>query len=138
VRNDANLRFGAGATVGKQPQRRVGHHDHEIGVAAERLEHARLVPRRQREDGVQGQDERLGELFRQREDVLAVATAEDAVLVLEENHVDVAPSEDARRADVVAAGCLGDRRDQTGPLRPRRVVHHDDLRDRCDLVEAVQ
>ena len=53
-------------------------------------------------------DERLCELAGERQHVFAVSSAEDAVLVLEENDVDVSPTERTRRADVVAARALRD------------------------------
>jgi hypothetical protein len=71
VRDDPNLLLGAGVAVDEQPQGRLRQHDHEIGVAAQRFEHVRLVRCRLRENRVQRHDERLGELLRQREDVLA-------------------------------------------------------------------
>ena len=83
--------------------------------------------RRLREHGVQRDDERLRQLLREREHVLAVAAAEDAVLVLEQHDVDVEPPEHPRGADVVAADGLRDRREQrraaagaTARSRPRR------------------
>ena len=72
--------------------------------------------RRLRQHGVERHDERLRELLGQRDHVGAVATAEDPVLVLEEDDVDVQPAENSRRADVVAADGLGDRGDETGAL----------------------
>ena len=75
-------------------------------MIAQCSEDARLVPRRLRKNGVQRHDERLRELLRKREDVLAVLAAEDAVLVFEEHDVDVASSENTRSAHVVTARCL--------------------------------
>ncbi len=51
---------------------------------------------------MQRHDERLRELRDEREHVLAVAAAEDPVLVLEQDDVDVEPAEDPRGAHVVA------------------------------------
>ena len=86
--------------------------------------------RRLREHGVQRDDERLCERFGERQDVLAVGAAEDAVLVLEEHDVDVEPAEHARGADVVAADRLPDRREERAPLRARRLVQDRDDVDR--------
>ena len=85
---------------------------------------------------MQRHDERLRQLLDERRDVLAVAPAEDAVLVLQQDDVDVEPAEDARCADVVAANALRDRRDEARALRPRRLVDDHDLLDAVDLVEA--
>ena len=67
------------------------------------VEHLGLMRRRLRQHRVQRDDERLRQLLGEREHVLAVAAAEDAVLVLEQDDVDVEPAEDPRRAHVVAA-----------------------------------
>ena len=58
--------------------------------------------------------------------------------MLQEDDVDVEPAEDPRRADVVAADALRDRRDEPRALRPRRLVDDDDLLDAVDPVEAEQ
>ena len=68
--------------------------------------------RRLGEHRVQGHDERLGEAAGEREHVLAVGAAEDPVLVLEQDDVDVEPPEHPRGAHVVAADGLRDRREQ--------------------------
>ena len=138
MRDDADLRLGACCVVDEQTQRRLRHDDHELGVAAERFEDVRLVRRRVRKDRVQCHDERLRQLLGQREDVFAVAPAEDAVLMLEQHHFDVAAAEDARGPDVVAAGSLRDRRHDARPLRTRRIVDDHDLRHRLDLVQPDQ
>ena len=138
VRDDADLFLGTGAVVDEQAERRIRHDDDELGVAAERLEDPRLVRRRLREDGVQGHDERLRQLFGQRHDVFAVAPAEDAVLVLEQNDVDVPAAEDASSPDVVAACSLRDRRNHARTLRPGRIVDDHDLRHGFDLVQSDQ
>ena len=86
-----------------------------------------------REHGVQRQDERAGELLREGENVLAVGSAEDPVLVLQEDDVDVEAAEEPRRADVVAADRLRDGRDDLWALRARCLV---DDRDRADALHA--
>ena len=79
---------------------------------------------------MQGYDERLRELPREGEHVLAVAAAEDPVLVLEQHDVDVEPPQHPCRSDVVATDRLCDRREQAAPLRARRFVHdRDEIRD---------
>ena len=75
---------------------------------------------------MQGDDERLGEVTREGEDVLAVAAAEDPVLVLEQHDVDVDPAEHPGGTHVVAANGLRDRREHAPPLGARRLVHHRD------------
>ena len=107
-------------------------------MAAERLEDVRLVRRRVRKDRVQCHDERLRQLLGQREDVFAVAPAEDAVLVLEQDDVDVAAAEDACGPDVVAARSLRDRRHDARALGPRGIVDDHDLRHGLDLVQPDQ
>ena len=78
---------------------------------------------------MQRHDERLRELAREREHVLAVAAAEDAVLVLEKHDVDVGAAERACGANVVAARPLRDGAQDLGPLRARRLVDDDELTD---------
>ena len=92
--------------------------------------------RRLRQHGVERHDERLRELLDQREHVRAVGAAEDPVLVLEQDDVDVQPAENPRRADVVAASRLRDRRHEPGPLRTGRLVDDHDLLDAVDPVYA--
>ena len=71
-------------------------------------------------------------------DVAPVASSEDAVLVLQEDDVDIEPAEDARGADIVATDTLRDRRHEPRALRPRRLVDDHDLLDAVDPVEAEQ
>ena len=66
---------------------------------------------------------------REREGVLPVTTAEDAVLVLEQHDVDVVPGQCARRADVVSARALRDGLEDLRPLRARRIVDDDERAD---------
>ena len=136
VRHDSHLFGGARAARDQQPPRRLRHHDHELGLTAQRGEHLGLMRRRLREHGVQRHDERLRELLDQREHVLAVGAAEDPVLVLEQDDVDVQPAEDPRRADVVAAHRLGDRRHEPWPLGTGRLVDDHDFLDAVDPVDA--
>ena len=138
VRYDSDLVLGARATRDEQSPCRLGHHDHELRLMAERLEHRRLVCGRLRQHRVQRDDDGLRELVHQREDILAVASAEDPVLVLQEHDLDVEPAEDPGGANVVAAHPLSDRRHQSRPLRARGLVDHDDLLDPVDPVHAKQ
>ena len=126
------------SAVDEQALRGLGHHDHELGLAAERGEHLSLMRRRLREHRVQRHDERLRQLLDEREDVLAVGAAEDPVLVLEQDDVDIEPAEDPRGADVVAANRLRDRRHEPRPLRAGRLVDDHDLLDAVDPVDAEQ
>ena len=87
---------------------------------------------------MQRDDERLRELLREREHVLAVGAAEDPVFVLEQDDVDVEPAEDPRRADVVASDRLGDRRENAAPLRARRLVDDRDEIDALDAFDVVE
>ena len=136
VRHDADLLGGARAALDEQPPSGVRHHDHALGLAAEGAEHLGLVPRRLRQHRVQRHDERLRQLLRQRDDVLAVGAAEDAVLVLEQDDVDMRPRQDPRCADVVAADRLGDRRDDTRLLWAGGLVDDHDLVHAVDAVHA--
>ena len=87
---------------------------------------------------MQRHDERLRELLRERQHVLAVGAAEDPVLVLEQHDVDVEPAEDPRRADVVATDRLRDRREHAAPLRARRLVDDRDEIDALDAFDVVE
>ena len=136
MRHDANLVGGARVACDEQPLGRLGHHDHQLGLTAQRGEHLGLMLRRLREHRVERHDERLRELLHQREHVRAVGAAEDPVLVLEQDDVDVQPAENPRRADVVAASRLGDRRHEPRPLGTGRLVDDHDLLDSVDPVDA--
>ena len=87
---------------------------------------------------MQGHDEWLRELLRKREHVLAVEAAEDPVLVLQENDVDVESAEHPSRAHVVASHGLPDRREEPASLRTRRLVHDRNEVDALDAVDAEQ
>ena len=93
---------------------------------------------RRRQHGVQRHDERLPELTCERQDVLAVAAAEDAVLVLEQHDVNVRAPQCPRRANVVAARSLGDGLEDLRPLRVRRLVDHDHRPDTVDIGQLQQ
>src|SRR5581483_11848724 len=83
-------------------------------------------------------DKRLRQLLREREHVLAVPSAEDAVLVLEQHDVDVESSQHPRRPHVIAADGLRDRREQAAPLRTGRPVQDGDELGALDAVDAAQ
>ena len=91
MRHDSNLVFGTSAALDEQPACGLGHDDHELCVLAEIRQHLELMRRRLREHGVERDDERLRNGLRERQHVLAVGAAEDAVLVLKEHDVDVEP-----------------------------------------------
>ena len=133
VRHDVDRLRGAGADLHEQALGGLGHHDHALGLVAERRQHLELVRRRLREHRVQRHDERLRELAREREHVLAVLAAEDAVLVLEQHDVDVGAAERAGGANVVAARPLRDGAQDLRPLRARRLVDDDELADVVDV-----
>ena len=118
--------LGARAAVGEQPQRRRGHHDHEAQSEAPRARAPGVTSAARAPCAASRRA--VGELLRQGEDVLAVATAEDAVLCWGAPRRR-RPAEDARSARS-AAGRLRDRRDEARLLRPGRLVDDDDLRDR--------
>ena len=59
VGHDADLLERAGAALDEQAAGGIRHHDHELGLAADRRKHTRLMRCRLREDGVQRHDERL-------------------------------------------------------------------------------
>ena len=138
VGHDAHLLLRARPGRDEQPPSGLGHDDDELRLRAQLREHERLVRRRLGEHGVQGDDERLGKLLRKGEHVFAVAPAEDPVLMLQEDDVDVEPPDHARGADVVAANRLRDRGEQAGPLRARRLVHDRDEIHALDTVDPTQ
>ena len=110
-------------SIDEQSLRGLRHHDHELGLGGRAPKStSSLMRRRLREHGVQRDDERLRELLDEREDVGAVGAAEDPVLVLEQDDVDIQPAQDPRRADVVASSRLSDRGDEAWPLRAGGVV----------------
>ena len=133
VRHDSDLVGRARADLGEQPPCRVGHHDRELCLIAESGEHLELMRRGLRQHRVQGHDERLGQLLGEGQHVLAVGAAEDPVLVLEQDDVDVEPADEPGRAHVVPANRLRDGGQQLGPLRARRLV---DDHDRADAIDA--
>ena len=135
MRHDSHLVSRAGSTGDQQIARSVGHHDHELRLAAHGGEDLCLMRSRLREHRMQGDDERLRQALRQGGDVLAVTSPEDPVLVLEQDDVHVEPAQDPGRANVVSAHSLRDRCDEPGPLRARRLVHDHDLLDTVDPVD---
>ena len=96
---------------------------------AERGQHLQLVRRWLRQDGVERHDERLRQLPRERQDVLAVGAAEDPEFVLEQDNVDVQPAEQPRRPHVVPSRLLGNRREEVWRFRARQVIDDRDLVD---------
>ncbi len=87
---------------------------------------------------MQRHDERLRQLAREREHVLAVLAAVDAVLVLEQHDVDVGAGKRAGSANVVAARPLRDGAHDLRALRARRLVDDDELADVVDIADAEQ
>ena len=134
MRHDPDLLLRAGAALDEQAPRGIRHDDHELCALAQFGQHSQLVRRRLREHRMQGHDERLRQLLRERQHILAVGPAEDAVLVLQEHYVDVEPAEHPGGAHVVAADALFDRRQQPASLRTRSLV---DDRDEVRAVNAV-
>ena len=117
MRHHPDLLLGAGAALDEQSMRGIGHHDHQLRLGAQVGEHFRLMRRRPREHRMQRDDERLSQVLGEGQHVLAVASSEDPILVLQQHDVDVEPSERPRSAHVVATYCLSDRRDHPAPLR---------------------
>ena len=115
MRHHTNLLLGARTALDEQTQRRVCHHDHELGLLAELGQHLQLVRGRLGENRVQGDDERLRQLLGEGQHVLPVEPAEDPVLVLQDHHVDIETAECPGSAHVVAANFLPDHES-----RPRR------------------
>ena len=93
VRDDADLVGGTRPRLAEQALRGAGHDDDAFGLLAELCQNVQLVARRLRQDGVQRHDEWLRQLPRERENVLPVLAAEDAVLVLKQHDVDVEAAE---------------------------------------------
>ncbi len=63
------------------------HRDHGVGLRYHRLEHLTLVWRRVGQHSVQDNDARHPELVQQVQDLAAVGSAVDAVLVLEDDDI---------------------------------------------------
>ena len=85
---------------------------------------------------MQGHDERLSKLLRERQDVLPVLAPEDPVFVLQEHDVDIDATDRSRRAEIVATDLLVHDREHAETLRSRRFVENrDDVRAR-DAVGA--
>ena len=129
VLHDADLLRGAAVHPQEQPSGSLGHDDHALRLLAQRGEHVALVVRRLRQDGVKRQDERSSELFRERQHVLAVGTAEDPVLVLQQHDVDVEAPQEPCRADVVAPHALRHGCEDVMPLRARGLIDDRDCPD---------
>jgi len=136
MRHDPDLLPWARSARDQQVARGVGHHDHELRLPADGREDTGLMRRRLGQHGVQGDDERLGQPVRQGRDVLAVAASEDPVLVLEQDDVDIEPTQDPRCAHVVPSDTLRDRGDEPVPLGARRLVDDHDLLDAVDPLDA--
>ena len=136
MRHDSHLLGGARPTVDEEAARGLRHDDHELCLAANVGEDECLMRCRLGENRVQGHDEGLRQLSRQRCNVVTVPAAEDPVLVLQEDDVDVEPTQDPGRTNVVAAHTLRNRCDEARPLGSRRLVHDHDLLDPVDVVEA--
>ena len=122
MRHDPDLLLRAGTALDEQAPCGIRHDDHELSAPAQSGQHSQLVRRRLREHRVQGRDQRLRQLLRERQHVLTIGTAEDAVLVLQEHDVDVEPAEHPCGTHVVAADALLDRRQQPASLRTRSLV----------------
>ena len=73
---------------------------------------------------MQRHHKRLRQLLGERQHVLAVAAAEDPVLVLEQDNVNVKPAKHPGSANIIPANRLGDRREQPPTLGTRRLIHH--------------
>ena len=138
VRHDPHLLDRARAALYQQPSRCFGHDDHALCLTAQRGQHLRLMIRGLGQHRVQRHHERLRELLRQREHVFTVRTAENSVLMLKQDHVDVQPPQNPGCAGVICADGLHDRRDHPRPLRTRRLVDDHDLLDALDPVHREQ
>src|SRR4029079_9341728 len=106
VRDDGDLRQVDGVP-GREPfARGHRHRDDGIGLRYHRLEDLTLVCRRVGQHGVQDDDARHPDLVQQVQDLAAVGSAVDAVLVLHDG--DVAPVQLRGRA-VDRGGVIGDK-----------------------------
>ena len=106
-------------------------HDRDrLRLVAQRRQDGELTGGWGRYHGVQRDDERLAECPRKRQDVVAGRPAENAVLVLEKDDVDVESAEKTCGPDVVAAHRLRDRRENISGLRTGRLVDDRDHLDR--------
>ena len=117
----------------EQPTGGVGHHDDGGGQLDDALEHAALVRRGIRGHRVQHHDDGHDELLEQRQQLLAVGAAEDAVLVLDHHDVELVERDGGRvpRLDRTALQVADDLDGADGRRSPERGVdpdHTDGLR----------
>ena len=138
MRHDTHLGVRTRPTLDEETPRRLRHHDHELGLQADGRQDPSLVRSGLGQDCMQRHDERLRQLLGERHDVIAVPAAEDAVLVLEQDHVDVEAAQDPGRPEIVTADRLRDRCHEARPLGAGRLVDDHHLLDAVDPVEAEQ
>ena len=133
MRNHADLVVRARAQPDEEAARRFRHHHDTLGLAAQRRQHLELMRLWFREQRVKCHDERLRKLARERQHVFAVETAEDPVLVLQQDDVDIHAAEQPGRSDIVAPDRLRHRRQYVRSLRTRRLV---DDHDRAGMLDS--
>ena len=92
----------------QQVRARGAHDDEALREPRQLVDHRALRRIRRREDGVQRRHDRHAQLAQQREDVGAGLAAEDSVLVLHGQHVDVIDVQEVGGAPIRAEVALGD------------------------------
>jgi len=128
VRDHADLAGIHAVVVGEQVAGGLGHDHHRTGQAGNILEHLTLMPGRGGQHGVQDDDARRRERGKHGQDLVAIAPAIDAVLVLDDHRI--AGAERACRvpaAGGVAVAQLADDRRAAADRSDRRgivVVDH--------------
>jgi hypothetical protein len=88
VRDDGQLAGVDPVAGGQALAGGVGHQDHRVRRGHDAFEDRLLQRRRGGEHGVQDHDRRDGQVAQQRQHLVAVVTGVDAVLVLDDRHVE--------------------------------------------------
>ena len=100
VGDDVDLRRGDAVDVEQELAAALRHHDESRGELGQFPQHAALIGRGLFQHGVERRHHRHADVAQQREDVPPRLAAEDAVLVLQRDDVDVAEVEKVGRAAI--------------------------------------
>ena len=119
------LEFGQ-TLLDDHPTGRLGEHHDQRRSSAQCAQSGGLAGRRASQHGMQRDDHRHGELICESENELPVIAAEDAVLVLDQDDIDIALRQFRCCCCVVARNVLSDRRDDLWWVRMRIIPHDGD------------
>ena len=121
------LSAGHAPTSVEQPLRRVGHHDHALGLIAERGEHLELVRATAPTAPCAASRRAAGPAPAAKDSTYSPSGPPKIPYSCWRRTTSMSsPAEQPRRAHVVAANGLRDGRQQLGALRARRLVDDDD------------